>query len=72
MSNQLQNHAEAEAPLLLNREAAAKRFAISTRFLAELTAEGVLPVVRLGRRCVRWPLAECDEIILRYKTGGAK
>ena len=34
----------------------AARANISKRFLQELCAEGVLPTVKLGRRCVRIPV----------------
>ena len=41
------------APVLVNRATAAAMLAVSERMVWRLTAEGVLPAVRIGR-CVRY------------------
>ena len=58
-------------PLLVTREIAAKRYAISLRHLINLIDGGVIPVVRLGR-AVRIPVAKADRVIESLVTGGMK
>lgn len=49
----------ARPPYLLTAREAAAALRISTRHLADLTAEGLIPRVKLGRRTIyRWPAIE--------------
>jgi len=56
----------------MTREQACKRYAISPRFLSDLQSEGVLPVVKLSRKCVRFPVEACDRAIEKLTTGGVR
>lgn len=49
----------------------AHRWSISQRFAWHLVDEGVIPVVRLGRKCVRVPVPEADEALLKYQVACA-
>ena len=46
----------------------AARLSISKRFLQELCANGVIPTVKLGRRCVRIPVKRALEVIRTLET----
>ena len=46
----------------------AARVSISKRFLQELCANGVIPTVKLGRRCVRVPVKRALEILRKLET----
>ena len=56
----------------LTAQAFANRYSLSLRFVRELCAEGILPQIKLGSRCVRIPLEEADAALMAYKTGGAE
>ncbi|MGE9296580.1 MAG: hypothetical protein ACQKBV_09865 [Puniceicoccales bacterium] len=44
----------------------------SLRYVDELIKGGVIPAVKLGRRCVRIPVPEAWTALMAYKTGGAQ
>lgn len=52
----------------LTRKSFAARWEISERFVNNLIHDGILPVVKLGRKCVRIPTEEGDTALLRYQT----
>lgn len=52
------------------KAAFAERWSISLRHLSNLIDAGVVPVVRMGRKCVRVPVKEADAALLKYQTGG--
>ncbi len=56
---------------LLTSSEAAHYLGISTRKLWELGNRGVLPVVRLDNRMVRFDLADLDSFVDAKKKGGA-
>lgn len=55
------------APLLVDAEALAARYGVALKTIRKWTGDGLLPVVKLSRRCARYPLADCDAIILRRR-----
>ena len=46
----------------------AARYDVSPRFIAELVSKGVLPVLRLGRKCVRVKLPEGDIALAEFQS----
>lgn len=58
--------------MLVDRPTAAKRYGVSLRYLDMMINDGVIPSIKLARRCVRIPVAEADKSIMRFKAGGAK
>ena len=52
----------------LTRKSFAERWEISERFVNILIRDGILPVVKLGRKCVRVPINEGDAALLEFKT----
>ena len=40
-----------------------KRYGVSDRTIYRWAKDGFLPCYRLGRRCVRYPLQACDDIV---------
>ena len=54
----------------MTRDQAAKRYAVSLRQIASMLAGGVLPRVKLGRKCIRIPIQEADTTMRRLVTGG--
>lgn len=55
------------APLLVDAETLAARYGVAEKTIRKWTGEGLLPVVKLSRRCARYPLADCDAIIFRRR-----
>lgn len=55
--------AAASEPLLVDAETLARRYAISAKTVRKWGADGTLPYVKISRRCVRYPLADCDRIL---------
>lgn len=39
------------------------RYSVSEKYIRKRAAEGYFPKVVLSRKCVRFPLSECDEIV---------
>lgn len=56
----------------LTRGEAASRISISVRHLDDLVRAGIIPSVRLGRKCVRIPVVGLDSALKRLETGGIK
>jgi excisionase family DNA binding protein len=54
-------------PAYLRPEAAAEFLALSRRQLARLTARRVLPVIRLGRRCVLYARGDLEKALHRFR-----
>jgi predicted site-specific integrase-resolvase len=51
-------------PILLDAEQLANRYGVAKKTIRKWGQEGKLPFFKISRRCVRYPIAECDEIIL--------
>jgi len=67
------DHLEAHsAPMLATRRVIATRYSISLRHLDYLIRDGIVPSVRLGKRCLRIPVEEADKIVHALQTGGLK
>jgi len=54
----------------MTRASFAKRWEISERYVSILIADNILPSIKLGRRCVRVPVAEADAALLKYTQHG--
>ena len=54
----------------ISQKGFAARYQISPRYVASMIADGTLPVMRLGRKCVRIKLPEADEVFEELLTGG--
>ncbi|MEE4210110.1 MAG: helix-turn-helix domain-containing protein [Parvularcula sp.] len=61
---------QAAEPMLMTKREAAARYRVSLRQVTALIGDGVLPAVRLGRRCVRVPVAKADAVMNSLTTGG--
>jgi predicted DNA-binding transcriptional regulator AlpA len=55
-----------EADRLVTAEELAAKFAMSPKSVRRKAKEGIFPFVRLSRRMVRYPLAECEAIMQKY------
>ena len=53
---------------LIKAKTLANRYSVSLRQIQLWTKTGVLPVYKLGRRCVRYSIDECDEVMNNYKN----
>ena len=60
------------APIYATRAQIAERYAISKRHLDYLIKDGLIPSVRLGKRCLRIPIAQADAYLKSLQTGGIK
>ena len=60
------------APIYATRAQIAERYSISKRHLDYLIKDGVIPSVRLGKRCLRIPIAQADAYLESLQTGGIK
>jgi hypothetical protein len=56
-----------QQPAYLPPPAAANYLQVSERYLASLRKRRVLPCIRLGRRCVRYSVADLDAAMLRFR-----
>lgn len=54
----------------LTRKSFATRWQISESYVNKLVGEGVLPVIKIGRRCVRIPGAEGDAALMQFNRDG--
>lgn len=61
---------EAHIPLYATRAQIAARYSISPRHLDYLIKDGIIPSVRLGKRCLRIPISEADSYVKSLQTGG--
>lgn len=57
-------------PRLLRPKEAAEMLAISERTLWGLTASGQIGSIRVGKRSVRYDVADVQAFITRQRTGG--
>ena len=58
----------AETPVALRavtREVFAQRWDVSPRYVSELISDKILPSVKMGRRCLRIPIPEGDDTLIR-------
>jgi hypothetical protein len=55
--------AAAITPLLVDAKTLASRYGISEKSIRKFGASGTLPFVKISRRCVRYPVADCDRIL---------
>lgn len=53
----------------LNPGQAARFLSISRRYLGHLTGIGVIPVHRLGKRCVRYSIADLNAAMASFRRG---
>jgi hypothetical protein len=72
MTNQLNKSQEAHSPLYATRAQIAARYYISLRHLDYLIEDGIIPTVRLGKRCIRIPLDKADASLESLIIGGRK
>lgn len=49
----------------------ARRFSVSVRQIQKWTSAGILPVHKLGRRCIRYDVAKCDLAVDSFQTRAA-
>jgi predicted site-specific integrase-resolvase len=56
------------APLLVDAETLATRYGIAEKTVRKWGQDGTLPYVKISRRCCRYPLEACDDIILRRRV----
>jgi hypothetical protein len=67
-----QDNTKENSRRMITRHAAVERYSLCLRSIDSLLAEGVLPSIRLSKRCLRIPLPEADEALLKFRTGGQK
>lgn len=53
----------------LNPPKAARHLDISRRYLGHLTGIGVIPCHRLGKRCVRYSIADLNAAMASFRRG---
>lgn len=58
------------SPRYITRQNAAARYEVSIRHLDGLIRDGIIPAVRLGKRCLRIPVAKADAVVESLETGG--
>lgn len=56
------------AALLVDAETLATRYGVARKTIRNWGQDGTLPYVKISRRCVRYPVQACDEIILRRRV----
>jgi excisionase family DNA binding protein len=50
----------------------ARKLSVTSRYILQLAAQGKIPCVRLGFKCVRFNLAEVSQALGVTLTGGAR
>ena len=63
MKNATPDKKEPTALKLVNAATLAARYGVASKTIRRWGADGFFPVVKLSRRAVRYPLADCDRII---------
>ena len=65
MKNKPHSHHDvpAPAPVLVDAPTLAARYGIAAKTVRKWGQEGFLPFVRISRRCVRYPVEDCDRIL---------
>ena len=56
--------------IAMTRKSFAERWELSERHVNKLAYDGVIPVIKLGRRCSRIPIAEADAALMAFMKGG--
>ncbi len=59
-------------PVYATRAQIAARYSISARHLDYLIKEGIIPSIRLGKRCIRIPVSQSDAYLKSLQIGGNK
>ena len=59
-------------PVYATRAQMAARYSISPRYLDYLIKDGIIPSVRLGKRCIRIPVSQADAYLKSLQIGGNK
>jgi excisionase family DNA binding protein len=59
-------------PIYMSKAQACKRYGFCLRYISMLIEQGIIPSVKLGRRCIRIPIAKADEALESLTTGGIK
>jgi hypothetical protein len=59
------------AAALVTTETLAERYELSTRQVQKMAAAGIFPTVKIGRRCLRFPVAACDAALEKFQTRAA-
>ncbi len=63
MNNQIAKKSSESAPLLVDADTLAGRYGIAAKTVRKWGTDGTLPFIKISRRCVRYPVADCDRII---------
>jgi len=63
-NNNGENRNDASNAMLVDAAFIANRYGIEKKTVRQWGRAGTLPYVKMSRRCVRYPLAECDKIIM--------
>jgi predicted site-specific integrase-resolvase len=56
------------APLLVDAETLAARYGLAEKTIRKYGAEGTLPFIKISRRAVRYPVDDCDRIIMARRV----
>lgn len=59
------------APKLIKKREAAERYSVSLRQIDNLIRDGIMPTIKLGRRCIRIPVTQADAVLESLMTGGS-
>ena len=59
-------------PVYATRAQMAARYSISPRHLDYLIKDGIIPSIRLGKRCIRIPVSQADAYLKSLQIGGNK
>jgi len=65
------NTVKDEQPLLTDAKGLVARYKVGLRTIHHWKATGRIPHIKISSRCVRYPVAECDDIILKRKVNAA-
>ncbi len=64
---QLKTDIGVEVARLITPRQVAARYQVSDRTISRWVSGGMLPVVRLSQRCLRFDPAKCDEALTRFE-----
>lgn len=70
LGSRYMRHQEKSDIILMTRKEASQRYSVSLRNIDYLIHDSVIPTIKLGRRCIRIPVADADKAILQFRTGG--
>jgi len=56
------------APLLVDAATLAARYGIASKTVRKWGSDGILPFIKISRRCLRYPVADCDKIIMARRV----